>query len=221
MRHKIIHAGKTLSEDFGYDGDDNGDNISYLNPYLNELTALYWIWKNTSESIIGLSHYRRFLTDSRNINFSYDKILTQESAEKILRDYDIIVTGHFDDSTQYDNIFFVTNEKLLKIAVSTLIKHLTKNFPEYVEIFDKVMSSRFFFKCNIFVTRRNIFDAYCGWLFSFITDACKDFVKILPPNVQGKNKRLTGLLGERLLTVWLMKHNLRIKTLELMTVPDF
>ena len=220
--YKIIHAGKVLSKDFGYLGDDTGrgGNISFLNPYLNELTALYWMWKNSSDTIIGLAHYRRFLTDSHDENFSHEKILTEDAAKKILRDYDIIVTGHFDDSTQYDNILFVTTENLLKYAIATLKKNLTKNFPDYIEMFDKVMNARYFFKCSIFVTRRNIFDAYCSWIFSFITDTCKDFVKILPPNVSDKQKRLIGFLGERLLTVWLMKNNLRIKTLGLMTVPN-
>ena len=60
--YKIIHAGRALSEDLGYLGDNSGENISHLNVYLNEITALYWLWKNTSHTVIGLCHYRRFFT---------------------------------------------------------------------------------------------------------------------------------------------------------------
>lgn len=48
-------------DSIGFARDDQGDSISSANPYLSELTALYWAWKNLDESCdaFGLAHYRR------------------------------------------------------------------------------------------------------------------------------------------------------------------
>ena len=64
-----IQVGARLSDAKLYDTrDDYGDNISDKNGIFCELTALYWIWKNDTHSIKGLSHYRRrFLINANEI----------------------------------------------------------------------------------------------------------------------------------------------------------
>ena len=46
--------------DFGYQKDNEGDNISLKNPRYCELTGIYWAWKNLECDYIGLVHYRRY-----------------------------------------------------------------------------------------------------------------------------------------------------------------
>ncbi|UNT93535.1 DUF4422 domain-containing protein [Allobaculum sp. Allo2] len=40
-----VQAGAKGKDSIGFARDDQGDSISSANPYLSELTALYWAWK--------------------------------------------------------------------------------------------------------------------------------------------------------------------------------
>ena len=218
--YKIIHAGKTLGDDLGYPGDDTGDNISRLNLYINEITALYWMWKNTAHTIIGLCHYRRFFTEDDDADFSYEKILTKDAALKILEDYDVIVSEvYFGGLTQHEFIVNDCGENLADLGEMTLRKYILQAQPDYLDAFEFVLNSSTLYKCNMFVTRRNVFEAYCKWLFSFIIDATEEAVLVGElENLSWSPRRLMSFLSERLLTVWLIKNRLRIKELKIMQV---
>ena len=58
-----VFVGKDLHPDVNhtFQGDNTGDNISQKNPTYNELTAIYWGWKNLDVDAMGLVHYRRTL----------------------------------------------------------------------------------------------------------------------------------------------------------------
>ena len=220
-----VHA--IAKEDFGYLGDDTGDNISELNLYLNELTALYWIWKNTSHTIIGLNHYRRFFTERSDTNrrlftespyknFAVEKILSHEAIEEILRDCDIIVAQNviaFMSVSCWQKIY---NGADLEQFVSNIFrKHIAHKQPDYLDAFDTGSNAYTMFQYEIFITRRNIFDAYCEWLFSFLLDVMEEvFAKTNIKQINNPRKyRIVGILCERLMTVWLRKNRLKIKKL--------
>ena len=213
--YKIIHAGRALNPDLGYLGDNTGDNISELNLYLNEITALYWFWRNANDSVVGLCHYRRFFTESDDTTFAYEKILTKDAALKILEDYDMLVVFHSDCKTQHEIIEQDCDVELTALGEATIRKYLLRSQPDYLDAFDYVLSSTTFYKCNMFVTRRNILDAYCKWLFSFIIDATKEILRAV-----NTSHRLLGFFAERMLSVWLIKNHLRIKELDIMEVKN-
>ena len=56
-----IQVGAYNKQDLGIQKDNEGDNISNQNPYCSEMSAVYWLWKNSSAKYKGLFHYRRFL----------------------------------------------------------------------------------------------------------------------------------------------------------------
>ena len=232
--YKIIHAGHALAtEDFGYLGDDTGDNISKLNRYLNEATALYWMWKNSSDYFIGLNHYRRFFTtkknavrkptESANMKFHPEDILSKDAALKILEDFDIIVA---------DNVLarvsvscwqmFLSGDDLEKFVERIFKKHLADKQPNYLDAFDKVANSFTSFQYEVFVTRRPIFDAYCEWLFSFLTDVTNEvFARTNIEQIDNPRKyRILSFFTERMLNVWLTKNPLKIKRLPVMFRRD-
>ncbi|MBR1807151.1 MAG: DUF4422 domain-containing protein [Selenomonadaceae bacterium] len=208
--YRIIHAGHVLStETFGELVDDAGENISRLNLYLNEVTALYWLWKHTRQSHVAFVHYRRFFTvDGQNI-------LTAHEATEILREFDIIVNEcKFGYVPERDWKIMLSGRKIADRALSSMRKFIALRQPDYLDAFDRVTGSFGVFCYEIFVTRQNIFDAYCAWLFSFIVDAAEYFLSAGEIDASDPNEyRAMSFLTEHLLTVWLLKNHLRIKPL--------
>ncbi len=235
--YQIIHAGHVRAEkNFGYLGDDTGENISRLNPFLDEVTALYWIWKNTNHTHAGFVHYRRFFTGNTEQKiyrpgeyvFDTKNILSAEDILKILGEYDIIVhTERVCDRTQLEMMIYSTGQPdLVRFSEKIVRKHLKKNQPDYLDAYEEVINGFVFFLYGMHITRRNIFEAYCKWLFSFMIDATEELNSVV--RIEGKTlgemphvySRMMSFFAERMLTVWLKKNHLKIKMLPIMYRDD-
>ena len=213
-----IHAGRALSNDLSYLGDDTGDNISDLNPYLNELTALYWIWKNDKHDLIGISHYRRYFTTRASTAFDQNEILTIECARELLRSCDMIIGSEaYSQNSQRGLITFDAefDAALADAAIDAIKKMLERHQPNYVDAFEQVMSNQTLFGCNMMITRKHVFDAYCQWLFSFLLPTAEEFIKNLE-NVSVRRKRILGFVAERMFGAWLLNNRLRLHELFIM-----
>ena len=216
--YKTIHAGRALGSDLGYLGDDSGDNISTLNPYLNELTALYWVWHNAPEAIVGIAHYRRFFSNKGSNKFHAEDILTAEQARQMLNQYDMIIGGEaFSPNSQSGLMVFDAeyDATLAADAINLIKKMLERHQPNYVDSFEQLMCGQGFMCCNMMITRKYVFDAYCQWLFSFILPAAKEFIPSLE-NVTVRRKRILGFIAERMFGVWLLKNHLRLREFTIM-----
>uniref|UniRef100_UPI0040564512 DUF4422 domain-containing protein n=1 Tax=Acetatifactor sp. TaxID=1872090 RepID=UPI0040564512 len=193
-----------------YVNEQSGENIAHLNEKINELTALYWMWKNSDSEIIGLNHYRRYFSVSQwKARANY---LDMPTLHEYMQKYDIILM-------ESGPLFFKTEKRLMQESMSRqafdeafrIIEMVLKKYqPQYLQPFYQVMEGHHTYWCNMFVMRRELLDEYCTWLFSFIIEAAELFEA---EKYDAYNKRAIGFLGECMLTVWLLGQNLKIKEL--------
>lgn len=201
-----IHVGKKGKQlELGYCGDDTKENISDLNPYFCELTALYWLWKNDDSDVIGLVHYRRyFKADSNAISIVGKKIAN--STDFNLNQYDIVVAK--------PRNYYITSIKKhyckahYEKDYNLLLNEIEQQYPSYLKAFDQVMSSSKISLYNMFVAKRSIIEPYFEWLFSLLFALEK---KINYTQYDAYQKRIFGFMAERLFNVWLLKNKSNLK----------
>ena len=186
----------------------DGKNIAEYNDRLNELTGLYWIWKNTKSGIIGMSHYRRFFDNGGRLDMaSAKRILTEDGYDIILSD--LLTLGW----TLKQNIQMVMGKQLFYDAYGEIARAIARNQPEYEDDFYDVMAGRQMYHKNMFMTRREILNRYCEWLFSFLIEATG---RVDVSGKSGYEKRVCGYFGETMWTVWLRKQNLKVYEMPIM-----
>ncbi len=187
-----------------------GENISYLNNKINECTALFWIWKNTSDEYIGLNHYRRYFYNDNLENM--DNYLNQENASLLLDSYDLLMAKS--EILPYSVLCQIKNSipdsGIFEKGLDIIRYVMHKNQPDFVDAFERVIAGNKFYQCNMFVTRREIFDKYCEWLFSFLIEAAET---IDISECDTYSARIIGFFAERMWTVWLLRQEYRIKEL--------
>lgn len=207
--YSLIQVGAEGKENFGYLCDNTGSNISNKNKNFCELTALYWAWKNTHDSIVGLVHYRRFFYIGRGTSMH---TLSEEEAYKLLKSYDMIIpqeTVMLRDTvkTNYEKKHYIKDLLNCREIIS-------KKCPEYLPEFDKVLNKHSYYPFNMFICKRELFEEYMEWVFGilFELESITDISEY-----DEYNKRIFGFLSERLFNVWLLHHkSLKVKELKVL-----
>lgn len=202
----LLNGSALHESDFGYTRDDTGDNISKLNPYYAELTGEYWAWKNSTADIIGFCHYRRYFVKDLSL-----KKLEKNDIEKILREYDIIVPQRM--KLEETNLEFIEKEGMKsgtcerKEDYELLRQIIEKESPEYLKYYDQVLNEKEIFLYNMFICRKELADDYFDWVFNIL----EKFKEKNDFSGYGENKRVLGYLSERLINVYVKKHDLKVK----------
>lgn len=189
---KTIQVGAALTDKRIFPNvltDDTGENISVRNKQFCELTALYWMWKNAKEDIVGLVHYRRhfILPD--------DWQMRMESAG-----IDVILPLP---------LYVAPNvgENYKKRHDSTdwnyMMQYIKENLADEYEDVKKVFKGNLYSPCNMFIMRRDVLLELCQWMFP-ILDAV---VEHGGQKEDAYFNRYPGFLSERLITYYFQKHS--------------
>lgn len=194
-----LHVGREGKEDLGYIGDNTGNHISGKNSSYCELTGLYWMWKNVSCDVIGLCHYRRY--------FARDgRLLTEESIRQILSHYDLILGNSAMSPTGSVYQHYVQQHRENDLTICRQV--IQELCPDYLQSFDCCMASNLMNIGNMIITRKDIFDEYCEWLFPLLSEI---EVRTNIEDYDTYQARLYGFLAERLLRVWVMNHGYLVR----------
>lgn len=224
-----IHVGKANSKyELGIQGDDTGDNISKENPHFCELTGLYWAWKNMLPvDYIGLCHYRRYFNfHTHGTMFSDSTIIHSEKFD----DLDLSLPNIDGLFSQYDAV--IAKPRIYPYSLSvdycvgqvsddllTLYEVVEAKYPDYsVDMKNVFLKNNKLSHYNMFILRWEDFNNYCEWLFDILFEVRK---KINIENYSVYQGRIWGFMSERLLQVWLLHNNKRVKHYPIYWIVDY
>lgn len=147
-----IQAGRSINPAISdIIGDNTAPSISNLNPYLNEMTAIYWLGKHYDEignpDFIGFDHYRRFLDWSPKLLKPGVALLTKNA---ILHPAKQFLGESHGDAAGYTDIFM--GEFMREFSDGT-----------YEDIHD-FWKTHLYFGCNCFITDRDTFLRYSNFI---------------------------------------------------------
>lgn len=214
-----VQVGKEGKEELGYQGDNDGTNISSKNPFFCELTGLYWAWKNLNADYIGLCHYRRHFSVSKklskNIKDRMEKTLTRQDVEKILERTDIILP----EKRKYyiENLYSHYNHTMHIEPLKETRKIIEKQCPEYLKEFDRLHKRTSAHMFNMFIMKKEILNEYCEWLFSILFEL-EDNIDIT--QYDNFHARFFGRISELLLDVWIFTNQLKYEEVKVIDIEQ-
>lgn len=209
--YQMMQVGSAINPKIeGYLSDDGKDSISSKNPYYSELTGLYNIYKERTNDYVGLIHYRRIFTGKKFSIFSY-KALNKKQIENILKKYELILPKKTRfRQTLYEN--YKANHYINDLDETR--KVIESLYPDYVSYFDQHVHSKYAYLANMFIGKKDLMDQYAKWLFDILFELEK---RLDISNYDTYQKRIYGFISERLFNVWLLKHQPKVKEVQVVT----
>lgn len=200
-----VHVGAEGKESIGYTPDNTGDNISMKNANYCELTGMYWAWKNLKADYIGLVHYRRHFTVKCKGD-KKDRPISDEELEALISNYEVILPKKRNYFIETNYSQYVHAHHAIDLEATRQI--IAEKYPEYLEAYDASMKKKSGHRFNMFIMKRDIFDAYCEWLFSILFEL-EERLDISDYN--NNDARVFGFVSERLLDPWIETNNIDYK----------
>lgn len=164
-------------------GDDTGDNISEKNPSYNEMTAVYWAWKNYADlgdpDYIGFMHYRRhFLfkdgpfVQTEVSNLGEPEYLEEtlgyspEAVAEILSGCDFVYPRPHKRASMWEH--FRANHHIQDLEVAVEI--LKEKFPRFAGSAQKYLDGGDAIFCNMFIMPKAMFFEYAQFVFAILEE---------------------------------------------------
>lgn len=203
--------------------DDEGDNISELNPMYCELTAQYWAWKNLDEDYYGFCHYRRYFnfTDKEYPEDDYGNIrevypgdfaikkygLDEKTIKNLVKKYDVIITEEKDVSEMPDHATSIIDQYkkaalLHEKDIRTMVEVIHDLTPEYDASTEEFLNGTKTSFCNMYILKKEIFFRYAEWMFAILEEFCNRTDMTF---YSEEALRTPGHLSERLFGIFLNK----------------
>lgn len=224
-----VHAGRKIAEQKSKDGflsasdmewminntisDATGDNISTLNRYYNEMTAIYWAWKNYeiigNPEAIGVMHYRRhFILDNKlKITGKYlnDLGLTDNNLSSLVSQFDIIHpqfvnTGKKIFIDRIGNEYCTLGGNKIKEAIALTLDIIKEIHPSYYDdVYNVLHGNQTGSFCNMFIMKKELFFEYCEWIFPILFELDKR----LGRDYEAGQERCVGWTSEMLTSIFI------------------
>lgn len=249
-----IHAGRAIAQKPSKDGaidftsyqwlknsmigDDTGDNISEKNRFYNEVTSIYWAWKNRqaldNPKYVGFMHYRRqFIFDDSKQNWYvnnpwfapqseykiyclFDRdlpvLFSEDQIVKAVNEADVLIAKPAEYNISVFEQYANDKREHVLSDLECVLEVIDEKFPEYSESAKEYMNSYKHYFWNMFVMRWNIFDDYCKFLFGIFFEMEKR-IDISDRNII--KQRIYAYLAERVTGIYITqlkkKKNISIK----------
>lgn len=193
-----VHVGAAGKDSIGYQRDDEGDNISELNPFFCELTGIYWGWKNLKADYIGLAHYRRHFSLHPHAKDKWNAILKKSEIESDLGKIKVFVPAkrkYYIETlySHYEHTHYINQlEETRKI--------IEEKYPDYISSFDSVVKQRSGYMFNMMIMERSLFNDYCEWVFDILFDLRS---RLGEEGLTPFHSRYYGRVSEIIFNVWL------------------
>jgi hypothetical protein len=157
-----IQAGADLTDERIADLTDNtGENISGKNKQYCEMSATYWVWKNTSNAWKGIEHYRRHLLAEPGM---------------LHEDVDAIMPLPY---ICYPNTMAQFRRFVSEDVLQALLRALKDLHPDKYEEYYAILYGQYQYTYNLVAARADVFDAYCSWFFE-ITEHMETMADSVP-----------------------------------------
>lgn len=193
-----VYVGAAGKESIGYQRDDEGENISKLNPYFCELTAVYWAWKNLDADYIGIVHYRRHFSMHPYFKNRWEAVLKYGEIAPYLKDNRILLPKK--RKYYIESLYSHYAHTHHAYQLDETRKIISERYPEYADSFDKATKRRGGYMFNMMIMEEELFNSYCAWLFDILFQL-RD--RLGEDGLSAFHSRYYGRISEIIFNVWI------------------